>query len=173
MNHPERSSLTRRDLLKLAGASFTIGGFHGGASAQAYPDKPVKMIIPYPAGGGADAWGRTVAAKLEKVLGQPVVFDYKPGGSTTIGAYAAARSPADGYTIFMIDSTAFAYVPNMRKINYDPIKSFTPVGLLGVGHRLLRRQPRHDRAPHRRSARARAAAGAGDARSTARTRSVR
>ena len=141
MNHPERSSLTRRDLLKLAGASFTIGGFHGGASAQAYPDKPVKMIIPYPAGGGADAWGRTVAAKLEKVLGQPVIFDYKPGGSTTIGADAAARSPADGYTIFMIDSTAFAYVPNMRKINYDPIKSFTPVGLLGVGPMLLIANP--------------------------------
>ena len=62
MHHPKRSSLTRRDLLKLAGATFTIGGLHGGASAQAYPDKPVKMIIPYPAGGGADAWGRTVAA---------------------------------------------------------------------------------------------------------------
>jgi len=62
----------------------------------------------YPAGGGADSWARIVAVKLEKVLGQPILFDYRPGGSTTIGAEAAARAPADGYTIHLIDSTAFA-----------------------------------------------------------------
>lgn len=132
--------LTRRDLLKFAAAATALGA-HGHSAAQTYPDKPVKMIIPYPAGGGADAWGRAVAGKLETVLGQPVIFDYKPGASTTIGAEAAARSPADGYTVFMIDSTAFAYVPNMRKINYEPIKSFTPVGMLGVGPMLLLANP--------------------------------
>ncbi len=131
---------SRRDLLKYVAASTTIAAC-GRSFAQGYPDKPLKMIIPYPAGGGADSWGRTVAAKLESVMGQPVIFDYKPGASTTIGADAAARSPADGYTVFMIDSTAFAYVPNMRKINYDPIKSFTPVGMLGVGPMLLVANP--------------------------------
>ena len=137
MTHLNRGAPTRRDLLKMAGITFTLGGFQTRAGAQAYPDKPMKIIVPYPPGGGADSWARTVAGKFEKVTGQPVIFDYKPGGSTTIGADAAARSPADGYTIFMIDSTAFAYVPNMRKVNYDPVRSFTPVGLLGVGPMLL------------------------------------
>jgi tripartite-type tricarboxylate transporter receptor subunit TctC len=131
----------RRRLLFLAGAAVSLGALPATSRAQNFPDKPVKMIIPYPAGGGADAWGRMVAGKLEKVLGQPIVFDYKPGASTTIGADAAARAPADGYTVFMIDSTAFAYVPNMRKVNYDPIKSFTPLALLGVGPMLLVANP--------------------------------
>ena len=137
MNETKRSTVTRRDVLKFAGATATVAGLPVRGRAQAYPDKPLKIIVPYPPGGGADSWARTIASKLEKVMGQPILFDYKPGGSTTIGADAAARSPADGYTIFMIDSTAFAYVPNMRKVNYDPIKSFTPVGLLGVGPMLL------------------------------------
>ncbi len=133
-------ALTRRELLQFAAAATALGS-HSHSSAQTYPAKPMKMIIPYLPGGGADAWGRTVASKLETVMGQPIVFDYKPGASTTIGAEAAARSPADGYTVFMIDSTAFAYVPNMRKVNYDPIKSFTPVGMLGVGPMLLLANP--------------------------------
>jgi tripartite-type tricarboxylate transporter receptor subunit TctC len=140
MSTTNRPALTRRDLLKFTAAATAVGS-HSHSSAQTYPDKPVKMIIPYPAGGGADSWGRVVAGKLEAVMGQPIIFDYKPGASTTIGAEAAARSPADGYTVFMIDSTAFAYVPNMRKINYDPIKSFTPVGMLGVGPMLLLANP--------------------------------
>ena len=68
-------------------------------------------------------------------------MDYKPGASTTIGADAAAKAPADGYTVHLIDSTAFAYVPNLRKVNYDPIRSFTPVGLLGVGPMVLVANP--------------------------------
>jgi tripartite-type tricarboxylate transporter receptor subunit TctC len=106
-------------------------GWMGRAWAGPFPEKAVKLIMPYPTGGGADQWARIVAGKAEKLLGQPIVFDYKPGGSTTIGADAAARAPADGYTIHLIDSTAFAYVPNMRKVNYDPIKSFTPLVHLG------------------------------------------
>ncbi len=100
-----------------------LGADDAAVWGECYPDKPVKLILPYPPGGGADQWARIVAGKLEKVLGQPVVFDYRPGASTTIGAEAAARAPADGYTIHLIDSTAFAYVPNMRKVNYDPLKS--------------------------------------------------
>ena len=121
--------VTRRQLLAMAS---------GGAAAVALParaafaDRAIKLVMPYPPGGGADQWARIVTGKLEKLLGQPIIFDYKPGGSTTIGAEAAARAPADGYTIHLIDSTAFAYVPNMRKVNYDPLKSFTPVGALGV-----------------------------------------
>lgn len=123
---------TRRDALKMAGAGAAAWTLAGRAVAAGYPEKPVRLIVPYPAGGGADSWSRIVAPRLEKQLGQPVVFDYRPGGSTTIGADATARSPADGYTIHLYDSTAFAYVPNMRRVSYDPIKSFVPLAFLGV-----------------------------------------
>ncbi len=99
----------------------------GRALAGPFPEKPIKMIVPYPAVGGANQWARIVAGKAEKLLGQPIMMDYKPGASTTIGADAAAKSPADGYTVHLINSTAFAYVPNMRKVSYDPLKAFTPL----------------------------------------------
>ena len=123
---------TRRDALRMAGAGAAAWTLAGRAAAAGYPEKPVRLIVPYPAGGGADAWSRIIAPRLEKQLGQPVVFDYRPGGSTTIGADATARSPADGYTIHLYDSTAFAYVPNMRRVSYDPIRSFVPLAYLGV-----------------------------------------
>jgi tripartite-type tricarboxylate transporter receptor subunit TctC len=115
----------------MAGAGAAAWTLAGRAAAAGYPEKPVRLIVPYPAGGGADAWSRIIAPRLEKQLGQPVVFDYRPGGST-IGADATARSPADGYTIHLYDSTAFAYVPNMRRVSYDPIRSFVPLAYLGV-----------------------------------------
>jgi tripartite-type tricarboxylate transporter receptor subunit TctC len=122
---------TRRVFLSQAGAGAVVIVVPGIAAA-AYPDRPVKVIMPYPAGGAADTFARIVTVKLEKILGQPVVLDYKPGGTGTIAAEATARASADGYTLHVIDSGAFAYVPNMRKLNYDPLKSLTPVAPLGV-----------------------------------------
>jgi tripartite-type tricarboxylate transporter receptor subunit TctC len=122
----------RRRAIAALGAFAAAGAAPTGARAQGFPDRPVKLIVPYPAGGGADSWARIVAPRLERALGQPVIFDYRPGGSTTIGAEAAARAPADGYTIHLYDSTAFAYVPNMRRVSYDPVKSFVPLAHLGV-----------------------------------------
>jgi tripartite-type tricarboxylate transporter receptor subunit TctC len=122
--------IRRRQFMHMAGLGLTLGSGQAAWSAG-FPEKPIKLIMPYPTGGGADQWARIVCGKAEKILGQPIVFDYRPGGSTTIGADAAARAPADGYTIHLIDSTAFAYVPNMRKVNYD-IKAFTPLVHLGA-----------------------------------------
>ena len=122
---------SRREWIRWAGLGAASLGGIGRAWAAPFPEKPIKLIVPYPAGGGADQWARIVGGKAEKLLGQPIVFDYKPGASTTIGADAAAKAPADGYTIHLIDSTAFAYVPNMRKVSYDPLKSFTPLVHLG------------------------------------------
>jgi len=135
-HHHEETTMTlrtttRRDLLKLAGGTAALG-LAGRAGASGFPERPIRLIVPYPAGGGADSWSRIVATRLEKALGQPIVFEYRPGGSTTIGADAAARAPADGYTIHLYDSTAFAYVPNMRRVSYDPIQSFVPLAHLGV-----------------------------------------
>lgn len=129
MQAPSKAGPRRRVLTTIGAMA---AGLATSARAQSFPDKPVRLIVPYPAGGGADSWARIVAGRLERVLGQPIVFDYRPGGSTTIGADATARAPADGYTIHLYDSTAFAYVPNMRKVSYDPVKSFVPLAYLGV-----------------------------------------
>ena len=130
----------RRRILSALGAGAWMA--HSGARAQGFPDRPVKMIVPYPPGGGADQWARIVAARLEKLLGQPVVFDYRPGGTTTIGAEATARAPADGYTIHLISTSAFAYLPNLRKVGYDPVNAFVPIGYLGVLPMLLVANPK-------------------------------
>jgi tripartite-type tricarboxylate transporter receptor subunit TctC len=122
--------MNRRRMLALTGGVGILATRW--SVAAGFPDRPVKLIVPYQAGGGADAWARIVAGRLEKALGQPVVFDYRPGASTTMGAEAASRAAPDGYTIHLIDSTGFAYVPNMRKVGYDPIGSFVPLGFLGV-----------------------------------------
>ena len=100
--------------------------------AQTWPDKPIRLIVPYPAGGGADSWSRIVSGRLEKVLGQPIILDYRPGASTMIGNEAGARATPDGYTFLLYDSTGFAYVPNLRKINYDPINAYVPLAHLGA-----------------------------------------
>ncbi len=102
------------------------------ARASGFPERPLKLIMAYPPGGGADQWARIIARPLEAQLGQPIVFDYRPGGSATSAADAAARAANDGYTIHMIDSTALAYVPNLRRVSYDPTKSFTPLGYVGA-----------------------------------------
>ena len=134
-------SNTRRTLLGL-GAGTAALTLAGRAHAQTFPDKPVRMIIPFPPGGGADQWARIVATKLEKLLGQPIVFDYKPGATTIIGAEATARAPADGYTIHQMSSSAFAYMPNLRKVSYDPVGSFVPLASLGVTPMLLVANPK-------------------------------
>jgi tripartite-type tricarboxylate transporter receptor subunit TctC len=108
------------------------------AFAQAYPTKPVKMIIPYPPGGGNDTLGRLFAAKLSDRLGQPVVVENRPGAGTLIGTEAAAKSPPDGYTILLSSIATHALSPNLyAKVPYDPVKDFAPVTLLGIAPTVL------------------------------------
>jgi tripartite-type tricarboxylate transporter receptor subunit TctC len=108
------------------------------AFAQAYPTKPVKMIIPYPPGGGNDTLGRLFAAKLSDRLGQPVVVENRPGAGTLIGTEAAAKSPPDGYTILLSSIATHALSPNLySKVPYDPVKDFAPVTLLGIAPTVL------------------------------------
>lgn len=93
--------------------------------AQSYPVKPVRMIIPYAAGGAADAAGRIVAAKLAEELKQPFVVENRLGGGTTIGAAAVANSPPDGYNILMAGLTGHIVSGILYKnLSYDPVKSF-------------------------------------------------
>ncbi len=98
-----------------------------------YPDKPIRVVIGYSPGGGADNLMRPVAERLTKLLGQPFVMDYRPGAGGMIAAEVLARSPADGYTLHITDSGPMTIVPNMRKTSYNPLTDFTPIAMVGSG----------------------------------------
>ena len=98
------------------------------AAAQAWPSKPVRMVIPFPAGGATDIIGRVIGQKLGAALGQQVVIDNKPGAGGTIGSDMVAKAPADGYTILMATSSTHSIGPALNpKMPYDAFKDFAPV----------------------------------------------
>ncbi len=98
------------------------------AHAQpAYPNRPVTLVVPYPAGGSADILARTLGQKLSAQWGQPVVIDNRAGAGTAIGAKAVAGAAADGYTLLMGTVSSHAINPAMNKVGYDPIKDFTAI----------------------------------------------
>lgn len=101
------------------------------ALAQAYPVKPVRVIVPYPAGGIVDLMTRAVTDRLSGKLGQPVVVEAKPGASTSIGTDTVAKADPDGYTLLMA-TLAFAVAPQITKVPWDPVKDFTGVAHMGV-----------------------------------------
>jgi tripartite-type tricarboxylate transporter receptor subunit TctC len=103
------------------------------AFAQPYPAKPVRVIVPYPPGGGNDTLGRLFAAKLSERMGQSFVVENRPGAGTMIGTEAAAKSTPDGYTILLSSIATHALSPNLyARVPYDPIKDFAPITLLGI-----------------------------------------
>ncbi len=99
--------------------------------AQQYPNKPIRLIVPYPPGGVSDAVGRLVAQGLSERLGQTVVVDNRPGAGSQIGHEAQAKAAPDGYTLILGTADGLAILPVLRKrLPYDPIKDFTPIGLV-------------------------------------------
>ena len=103
----------------------------GSAFAQAWPARPIKLIVPYPPGGSADILARAIGQKLADGIGQSVVIDNRPGAGTAIGAEAAARSAPDGYTIMLGTVSSHAINPALNPgLKYDPVKDFAPVSLV-------------------------------------------
>ncbi len=103
----------------------------GGVSAQqAYPTKPIRLIVPFPAGGQTDVVARTVALKLSEVFAQQVIVDNRPGAAGNIGVEIALSSIPDGYTMLQI-STSYAGNVALHQLKYDPIKDVMPVGMIG------------------------------------------
>jgi len=103
------------------------------AGAQGYPEKPVRMIVPFPAGGGSDTAGRAIAQRLSERLGQPVVVENRVGAAGSIGAELASRAPADGYTILLGSTSELTQYPLVnRKIRYDPVRDFVPISMVGT-----------------------------------------
>jgi tripartite-type tricarboxylate transporter receptor subunit TctC len=115
-------------LLALLAAALVSAASH----AQDYPSRPLRMIVPYPAGALTDTLARAIGERLSAALKQPVVVENKPGAGTLVGAELVARSPADGYTLLMATSTTLGISPAMySKPAIDPVKDFAPVSLVG------------------------------------------
>lgn len=106
-------------------------------AAAAYPEKLVKIVVPYPAGGGSDAVTRIVAQKLGEMWGKAVVIDNRPGADTQIGNSAVATAPPDGYTLLVIATTFTMHQFMVASLPYDPMKDFTPIAPFAVYPYLL------------------------------------
>jgi len=116
----------------LAAAFATALLLASGAALAQYPAKPIRLVVPYPAGGATDFFARLVFPKVGDALGQPVVVENKPGAGTAIGASEVARSAPDGYTILLGDAGTYAFNPSLyKKLTYDPAKDFAPISLTG------------------------------------------
>jgi tripartite-type tricarboxylate transporter receptor subunit TctC len=102
------------------------------AIAQTYPDKPVRMIVPFAAGGGSDTTGRIIGQRLSELLGRNVIVDNRAGAAGLIGTELAVRSPADGYTLLLADASHSSNPFVYRKAAYDPIKDFAPISLVAT-----------------------------------------
>ena len=102
------------------------------ALAQQWPQKPVKVVVPFPPGGVTDAIARITADWLSPRLGQPVIAENRPGASGAIAAEFVARSDPDGYTLFSAATPQLAIVPYVQKISYDPVKDFAPISIVGT-----------------------------------------
>ena len=102
----------------------------GLVAAQAYPSKPLRIIIPFPPGGATDIGGRYIAQKLGEAFGQQAVPDNRPGANGTIGLELAAKAPPDGYTLVIGQTGNLAISPGLTKVNYDPARDFAPISLV-------------------------------------------
>src|ERR1700759_971673 len=114
----------------MAGTSVRAAESHSTSSGQAYPAKPVRMIVPSVAGGNADMQARYIAERLSESLGKQFVVDNRGGAVGIVGIELAARSPADGYTV-MLAANTFTVAPSLvSKVPYDAVRDFQPVSLV-------------------------------------------
>lgn len=105
---------------------------HAAQAQDAFPNRAVRMIVPYPSGGTADAMARALGHELSQAWGQPFVVENRPGGGTVVGAQAVARAAPDGYTLLFATDSTFTINPHLFKsLPYDPVKDFAPITLLG------------------------------------------
>ncbi|HEX4555014.1 MAG TPA: tripartite tricarboxylate transporter substrate-binding protein [Xanthobacteraceae bacterium] len=122
--------LTRREFAWAAGATLLAGGAH----AQSYPDRPIRILIGYPAGGGVDLVARLLGEPMKAALGQPIIVENRPGASAMLAAQAVATAPPDGHTLLMAAAGEIATNQHLYKerMTYDPLRQLAPVALVGI-----------------------------------------
>src|SRR5215467_3601344 len=130
-----RMKLARRKFLRLAAGAAVMPIGTRMAQAQAYPARPVRIIVPFAAGGGTDITARVIGQWLSDRLGQQFIVENRPGGGTNIGTEAAAKAPADGYTLLMVGTSNTANVSLYDKLNFDLLRDFAAVaGVIRAPH---------------------------------------
>ena len=122
--------LTRREFAWAAGATLLAGN----ARAQSYPDRPIRILIGYPAGGGVDLVARLLGEPMKAALGQPIIVENRPGASAMLAAQAVATAPPDGHTLLMAAAGEIATNQHLYKerMTYDPLRQLAPVALVGI-----------------------------------------
>ncbi|MBY0439986.1 MAG: tripartite tricarboxylate transporter substrate binding protein [Burkholderiales bacterium] len=130
MSAARRAATTTAAASILAAILAAIGG--APAAHAGWPDKPVRIVVPFPPGGSTDSVARLSAEWLARTLGQPVTVENRTGASGTIAAEFVAQAPADGHTLFMASLAQMSIVPQMGKVRYDPFKSFVPISVIST-----------------------------------------
>src|SRR6266536_4606451 len=130
--------LTRRSLLAVS-AAWLLGA--ADAAAQDWPQRPVRVIVPFGPGGGADIIGRIVAQALQDKLGQPVVIEHRPGAAGTLGNELVARADKDGYTLGIMTAGQIIAATINKSIRYDTLTAFDPVAMVASGSFLIVARP--------------------------------
>jgi tripartite-type tricarboxylate transporter receptor subunit TctC len=130
--HTTMKTFSRRSLLALALLAPAVAALPAPAWAvNEWPDKPVKIVVPFPAGGGTDLVARILGQKLAGRLGQPVIIDNRPGAATVIGTDAVAKAQPDGYNLLLSGSTSFTVNPAIRaRLPYDPVRDLQPIAIV-------------------------------------------
>jgi tripartite-type tricarboxylate transporter receptor subunit TctC len=128
-----------KQLARRALATAALMAAAGIAMAQAFPNKPIKIIVPYPPGGTSDILARALGPGMQAALGQPWVVENKPGATGNVGADLVAKSPADGYTLLLGDIGSLAIAPSVAQqpLPFDPVKDFAPVVMVAYSPHLL------------------------------------
>jgi tripartite-type tricarboxylate transporter receptor subunit TctC len=122
--------LPRRQFLHLAAGAAVLPAFSRIAGAQAYPARPVRLIVPVPPGGALDIIARLMGQWLSEKLGQSFIIENRPGGGTNIGVEAVVRAPADGYTLLLVPGSVTANATLYPKLNFDFIRDIIPIALI-------------------------------------------
>jgi tripartite-type tricarboxylate transporter receptor subunit TctC len=128
--------MTRKLLIGVLGVLLCFSGF-AFAQEPKFPTKPIRMVVGYEPGGAADLLGRLIAQQITKAMGQPIIVENRPGAAQNVATEYVARAPKDGYTLFMTSSAFANNVSLYSKLNYDAVKDFAPVAVLGVSPNLL------------------------------------
>jgi tripartite-type tricarboxylate transporter receptor subunit TctC len=129
--------MTHNRILGACIAILSILGTAGSVSAQQWPDKPIKLLVPFAAGGNIDVTGRLTAARLSQPLGQQMVVENRVGGGGIIAMEAVQRATPDGYTLLWASTNVMAIVPATNKVKYDPAKDYAPISELGSSPQVL------------------------------------